>query len=89
MSPILCTRGRTVTPDDLETLRALLEAHPETFVDPERCAGTGYRAANGQELGLTTGCGKDDLKPRPNRSRKQVLGTPLRADFHRGLGVLA
>lgn len=29
MPTILCDRGRTVTTDDLETIRALLEAHPE------------------------------------------------------------
>jgi hypothetical protein len=70
-----------------------LYGHPvhylETFVDPERYPGTCYRAANWQELGLTTGRGKDDLSHRPNRSRKQVLGYPLRADFRRRLGVLA
>jgi len=61
----------------------------ETFVDPERFAGTCYRAANWQELGLTTGRGKDDRSHRPNRSRKQVLGYPLHADFRRRLGVRA
>lgn len=70
-----------------------LYGHPvhylETFVDPERFLGTCYRAANWQELGLTTGRGKDGLSHRPNRSRKQVLGYPLRADFRRCLGVLA
>ncbi len=29
MSTILCYRGRTVTASDLETIRALLKAHPE------------------------------------------------------------
>jgi hypothetical protein len=29
VSTILCYRGRTVTTDDLETIRALLKAHPE------------------------------------------------------------
>ena len=61
----------------------------ETFVDPERYAGTCYRAANWQELGLTTGRGKDDLSHRPNRSRKQVLAYPLHAVFRRRLGALA
>lgn len=70
-----------------------LYGHPvhylETFVDPERFAGTCYRAANWQVLGLTTGRGKDDLSHRPNRSCKQVLGLPLHADFRRRLGVAA
>jgi len=68
-----------------------LYGHPvhylETFVDPERFAGTCYRAANWQFLGLTTGRGKDDLSHRPNRSRKQVLGLPLHPHFRRRLGV--
>jgi hypothetical protein len=70
---------------------AALYGHPvhylETFVDPERFAGTCYRAANWQVLGLTTGRGKDDLTHRPNRSCKQVLGLPLHPDFRRRLGV--
>ena len=70
-----------------------LYGHPvhylETFVDPERFAGTCYRAANWRVLGLTTGRGKDDLSHRPNRSRKQVLGLPLHPDFRRRLGVVA
>jgi hypothetical protein len=70
-----------------------LYGHPvhylETFVDPERFAGTCYRAANWRVLGLTTGRGKDDLSHRPNRSCKQVLGLPLHADFRRRLGVAA
>jgi hypothetical protein len=68
-----------------------LYGHPvhylETFVDPERFAGTCYRAANWQVLGLTTGRGKDDLTHRPNRSCKLVLGLPLHADFRHRLGV--
>jgi hypothetical protein len=70
---------------------ATLYGHPvhylETFVDPERFQGTCYRAANWQVLGLTTGRGKDDSSHRPNRSRKQVLGLPLHADFRHRLGV--
>jgi hypothetical protein len=70
-----------------------LYGHPvhylETFVDPERFAGTCYRAANWRLLGLTTGRGKDDLSHRPNRSRKQVLGLPLHPHFRHRLGVAA
>lgn len=62
-----------------------LYAHPiyfaETFVDPERFAGTCYRAANWIPLGITTGRGKDDQTHRANRSRKEVLGYPLHPRF--------
>ncbi len=61
----------------------------ETFVDPERFAGTCYRAANWRVLGLTTGRGKDAVSRQPNRSLKQVLGLPLHPDFRRRLGVVA
>jgi len=57
----------------------------ETFVDPERFAGTCYRAANWVHLGRTTGRGKDDLTHRPNRSLKDVLGYPLIAQFRQRL----
>jgi hypothetical protein len=57
----------------------------ETFVDPERHAGTCYRAANWLLLGRTTGRGKDDLTHRPNRSLKDIWGYPLVADFRRQL----
>ena len=53
----------------------------ETFVDPERFAGTCYRAANWILLGRTTGRGKDDQTNRPNRSIKEVLGYPLTRRF--------
>jgi hypothetical protein len=66
-------------------------AHPvhllETFVDPERFAGTCYRAANWVSLGYTTGRGKNDLTHRPNRSRKQVLAYPLHRRFRQLLGA--
>jgi hypothetical protein len=68
--------------------QALYE-HPvyllETFIDPERFAGTCYRAANWLYLGLTTGRGKDDQTNRPNRSLKQLWAYPLRPDFRRRL----
>jgi hypothetical protein len=66
-----------------------LYGHPvwllETFLDPERFAGTCYRAANWTYLGLTTGRGKDDQTNRPNRSLKQLWVYPLRPDFRRQL----
>lgn len=60
-------------------------AHPihllETFVDPERFAGTCYRAANWMVVGKTTGRGKDSNSDRPNRSLKLVLVLPLDRHF--------
>jgi hypothetical protein len=62
-----------------------LYGHPiyfaETFVDPERFAGSCYRAANWTLLGRTTGRGKDDLTHRPNRSVKDVYGYALHRRF--------
>ena len=64
-------------------------AHPlyylESFVDPERFAGTCYRAANWLFLGQTTGRGKADQTKQPNRSRKEVLGYPLTQHFRQRL----
>lgn len=66
-----------------------LYQHPvcllETFIDPQRFAGTCYRAANWTYLGLTTGRGKDDRTNRPNRPLKQLWVYPLRSDFRRQL----
>jgi hypothetical protein len=60
-------------------------SHPiyllETFVDPERFAGTCYRAANWIVVGKTTGRGKDSTSSRPNRSLKLVLVRPLHRRF--------
>ena len=50
----------------------------ETFIDPERFAGTCYRAANWTFLGLTTGRGKAAPTKEPNRSLKQLWVYPLR-----------
>ncbi len=64
-------------------------AHPihllETFVDPERFAGTCYRAANWIVVGETTGRGKDATSHQPNRSIKQVLALPLHRRFRQWL----
>ena len=57
----------------------------ETFVDPQRFAGTCYRAANWIHLGVTTGRGKDAPTDAPNRSIKNVLGLPLVKDFRQRL----
>jgi hypothetical protein len=60
-------------------------AHPihllETFVDPERFAGTCYRAANWMVVGKTTGRGKESNSDRPNRSLKLILVLPLHRRF--------
>lgn len=53
----------------------------ETFIDPERFAGTSYRAANWVDLGQTTGRGKADQTHRANRSLKQLWIYPLAKDF--------
>lgn len=67
-------------------------AHPiyflETFIDPQRFAGTCYRAANWTLLGVTTGRGKDAPTRQANRSIKQVLGYPLVKDFRQRLSKL-
>ena len=67
-------------------------AHPiyfvETFIDPQRFAGTCYRAANWTVMGLTTGRGKDAPTKEVNRSIKQVLGYPLVRDFRQRLSQL-
>ena len=67
-------------------------AHPiyfvETFIDPQRFAGTCYRAANWTVLGETTGRGKNDLAHKTNRSIKEVLSYPLVKDFRKRLSQL-
>jgi hypothetical protein len=53
----------------------------ETFVDPQRFAGSCYRAANWTLLGRTTGRGKADQTKRANRSLKDVYGYALHRRF--------
>lgn len=53
----------------------------ETFIDPERFAGTCYRAANWIYLGQTTGRGKNAPTKQANRSLKQLWVLPLVRDF--------
>ncbi|MBK6787729.1 MAG: DUF4338 domain-containing protein [Betaproteobacteria bacterium] len=70
-----------------------LYAHPiyfvETFIDPQRFAGTCYRAANWAVMGQTTGRGKAAPTRAVNRSIKQVLGYPLVKDFRQRLSQVA
>lgn len=61
----------------------------ETFIDTTRFAGTCYRAANWVYLGRTQGRGKDDLKHRPNRTLKDVLGLALTPGFRERLSGTA
>ena len=86
-SHILGRMGRTLSVDWQRVY-----AHPiyfvETFIDPQRFAGTCYRAANWTVLGQTTGRGKDDQAHKANRSIKQVLGYPLVKDFRKRLSQL-
>jgi Domain of unknown function (DUF4338) len=86
-SHILGRMARTLSADWLH-----LYAHPilfvETFIDPQRFAGTCYRAANWIPIGVTTGRGKDDQTHRANRPIKQVLGYPLVKDFRQRLSRL-
>lgn len=64
-------------------------AHPihllETFVEEERFAGPGYRAANWMVVGQTTGGGKDATSHRPNRSIQPVLALAWHRRFRQWL----
>ncbi len=79
-------RMARIVPQDWQRIYGHPVYYLETFVDPNRFAGTCYRAANWIVLGSTTGRGKDDQTHRPNRPLKQVLGLPLVADFRQRLG---
>jgi hypothetical protein len=66
-----------------------LYAHPihllETFIDPARCRGICYRAANWVCLGLTTGRGHNARTSRHDQPRKELWVYPLSGDFRRQL----
>jgi hypothetical protein len=51
----------------------------ETFVEPDRFAGTSYRAAGWVRVGATTGRGRNGSTPQG--SLKEVYLLPLSADF--------
>lgn len=57
----------------------------ETFVDPQKFAGTSYRAASWIYLGQTTGRGKNAPTYKPNRSIKAVWGYALHPRFRQYL----
>ena len=58
----------------------------ETFVDAQRFAGTCYRAANWQLLGLTQGRGRQDREHEREQTVKQVWVYPLHARARQRLG---
>jgi hypothetical protein len=58
----------------------------ESFVDPQRFAGTCYRAANWQLLGLTAGRGRQDSEHAGGQTAKQVWVYPLQARARQRLG---
>jgi hypothetical protein len=53
----------------------------ETFVERDRFAGTGYRAAGWRVVGRTTGRGRNGPAAAPRAPLKEVLLQPLGADF--------
>jgi hypothetical protein len=53
----------------------------ETFVDPTYFAGTCYRAANWQFLGLTQGRGRQAPDHQCRTSKKEIFVYPLQADW--------
>lgn len=57
----------------------------ETFVEPERFAGTSYQAAGWIRVGATTGRGRNGATPQ--RPIKEVWLCPLGADFRERLGA--
>ena len=85
-SHILARMARTLSADWQQ-----LYAHPiyfvETFIDPQRFAGSCYRAANWTVMGQTTGRGKAAPTRAVNRSIKQVLGYALVKDFRQRLSL--
>jgi len=58
----------------------------ETFVEPERFAGTCYRAAGWQRLGATPGRGRNGGRAAPGPV-KEVYVLPRRPNFRRRLGA--
>lgn len=57
----------------------------ETFVDPTRFAGTCYRAANWQFLGLTAGRGRLAPDQQCRISKKEIFVYPLQSDWQQQL----
>ena len=57
----------------------------ETFVDPAHFAGTCYRAANWQFLGLTQGRGRLAPDHQQHTSKKEIFVYPLQSDWQQQL----
>ena len=60
----------------------------ESFVEPERCAGISYRAANWVALGETSGRGRQDSEHACAAPKKTVFVYPLCAQWRARLGVV-
>ena len=60
----------------------------ESFVEPERCAGISYRAANWVALGETSGRGRQDREHACAAPKKTVFVYPLCAQWRARLGVV-
>ncbi|MGH7970973.1 MAG: Druantia anti-phage system protein DruA [Limisphaerales bacterium] len=60
----------------------------ETFVEADRFRGVAYRAANWQQVGLTTGRTRQEKQHRPKAPRKSVWVYPLGKRFRENLGAL-
>jgi hypothetical protein len=60
----------------------------ETFVEADRFEGVAYRAANWQQVGLTTGRTRQEKQHRPRAPRKSVWVYPLGKRFRENLGAL-
>lgn len=85
----LLGRMTRILPREWEAVYGHRVHFAETFVYPEKFAGTCYRAANWVFLGRTTGRGKDDQTRLANRPLKDVLGYPLTKRFRGLLGALS
>lgn len=59
----------------------------ETFVEPQRFAGTAYRAANWIKVGTTTGRTRQDAQHQMQSPRKEIYLYPLAQDFRQRLGT--
>ena len=73
---------------DMEAIHGYPVLLAETFVDPSRFAGTCYRAANWQRLGMTQGYSRESggrARWRRNGRPKQVYVYPLRTDAREAL----
>jgi Domain of unknown function (DUF4338)/Transposase DNA-binding/Transposase Tn5 dimerisation domain len=59
----------------------------ESFVDSEQHAGTCYRAANWQPIGLTLGCGRNASSPEPTKTRKAIFLYELERNWRKKMGL--